>query len=327
MNNNTINLCTYFDSNYLFQGIALYQSLCKHTDNRFILWILCLDQRTYDTLNKLNLTQVLLIHMNDFESDDSKLKDTKFTRSKVEYYWTCTPGLPLYIFRNFAYVKEIIYVDADIYFFDSAQKIFDILNNGSILIIPHDYSVEYLAHKSAGKYNVGIMMFRSDENGLKCLNWWREKCIEWCYWRYEDDKIGDQAYLDDWLERFNGVVVSQNFGINAAPWNISKYLLGFDEYANLLLSGERLICYHFHNTHFCLSRFTFLCGYQVRLSQYILSSIYKPYLKHLLVIENELLSFGINIKIPKSGIPWIYILRQLIRKKTPKNFMWINKQS
>lgn len=318
-----LNICTYFDSNYLHRGIALYQSILKYSDRPFTLWILCFDQITYDILTKLDLSNIRLIHWEDFEKEDKELHAAKINRSKVEYYWTCTPSLPLYIFKNFVHIQNIIYVDADFYFYASPGTIHEIGNGRSIMIIPHDYSPEYALHNKAGKYNVGVMMFRGDEDGYKCLKWWRERCIEWCYWRYEDNKIGDQAYLNDWPDRFKGVVVSEHAGVNAAPWNISKYELTLDNDRRVFIAGQPLICYHFHACHFCTSKFAFLSGYQVHLSSTCLSAVYRPYLKNLLDIEKELYTRGFNIPMLRTGIPWRYILGLVAKLHPVRNFMLV----
>ena len=54
------NLCTLFDYNYMDRGIALYQSLKKYAAD-FRLYILCMDQMTYDTLNFLLLKRLFRI--------------------------------------------------------------------------------------------------------------------------------------------------------------------------------------------------------------------------------------------------------------------------
>ena len=165
-----------------------------------------------------------LIALEQFEAGDSDLLKAKAERSLVEYFWTCTPSLPLFIFDHYPEVQLITYLDADLCFYADPQPIFDEMEDNSILIIDHRYPPEH-AHLAAisGIYNVGLLAFRRDDRGLACLHWWRDRCLEWCFTRSEDGKFGDQKYLDDWPQRFSGVAVLQHKGAGLAPWNAAQY--------------------------------------------------------------------------------------------------------
>jgi hypothetical protein len=273
--------CTYFDRNYLTRGLALYESLARHCRKTFVLWILCFDDETYDVLSRLNLPGVRLISQREFEADDEALAQVKADRSRVEYYWTCTPSLPLYILRHNPEVEVITYLDADLYFFSDLQPIYEEFGQGSILIIEHRYAPEH-AHlaEMSGVYNVGWMSFRRDENGLACLHWWRDRCLEWCFMLYEDSKFGDQLYLDDWPQRFASVVVLQYKGANLAPWNLSQY--GLKYVRDLVrVDGEPLIFFHFHGLR-CISPGVIApTWYDYRLSPLAIAHIFLPYVAAL----------------------------------------------
>lgn len=246
MSSSIFHFCTYFDINYLSRGLAMYDSLRRHCRRPFVLWILCFDDASYNLLSGLALADVKLIKQIEFERGDAALVATKSDRSHVEYYWTCTPSLPRYVLAHNAEVETITYLDADLYFYSDPQPIFDELNDDSILIIEHRYAREF-AHlaKTSGIYNVGWLSFRRDVNGLACLEWWRERCIEWCHAWYEEGKFGDQLYLDEWPTRFQGVVVLQNKGGGLAPWNLAQYTV---RAANdgISIDEDELIFFHFH---------------------------------------------------------------------------------
>lgn len=314
--------CTYFDIKYLHRGLALYKSL-EMSGESFTLWILCFDDETYEILNSLKLRHAILIRQSEFESGDDTLLSTKENRTRVEYYWTCTPSLPLYILKLRPEIDIIVYVDADVYFISSPLAIFEELASGSILVIPHDFSKEYEGSINAGKYNKGIVTFRTDIHGIACLRWWRERCIEWCFNRHEDGKIGDQGYLNDWPERFPNVVVSSNPGLNAGPWNASKYSFSFGEQGQVLIAGSSLTSYHFHALQFCNSYLAFVIGWEANLSPACLNSVYRPYIGQLLAIEKDLKKIGFNAPIPKAGIPWRYLAGRIRRLQPIRHFMRI----
>ncbi len=237
------NFCTLFDQNYLTRGLALYQSLLRHGDD-FQLWILCMDNETYTILNKLQLEKVSLIKLSDIE--DEALLKIKPTRTAVEYCWTLTPSLPLYILKNHPELSDIAYLDADTFFYSSTQPLYDEFINYDALIVKHNFAPEFEhKEKESGTYNVELLIFRNNANGQQILQWWRERCIEWCFFRYEDGKLGDQLYLNDWPERFSKVRVLHHRGGGVAPWNVDQYQMQKKK-GGLFINDQPVIFYHFH---------------------------------------------------------------------------------
>jgi hypothetical protein len=320
-----IHFCTYFDRNYIHKGLALYQSLVDAKEP-FTLWVLCFDGATQEALETLHLPHVRLISESEFEAGDEALQAIKKYRSRVEYYWTCTPSLPRYVFRRDPSVELVSYLDADTFFYSSPAAIIDELGDGNVLIVPHDYADEFEEHRINGTYNVGIMAFRRNAVGIRCLEWWRERCIEWCYWRHEDGQIGDQAYLNDWTERFEKVVSSAHPGINAGPWNVAKYGVAMDGEGHIQVGGQPLVCYHFHSCHICTSTVALITSFKVALPTSTLALIYRPYLDSLVRAEALLARNGIDITIPKSGFPWRYALGRITKRQPLKHFMWMRKR-
>lgn len=246
MNPPVYHFCTYFDINYLTRGLALYESLRQHCRKPFVLWVLCFDDESHALLARLKLSGMELITQAEFEAGDTALIAIKQDRTRVAYYWTCTPSLPLYVLAHHPEVEIVTYLDADLYFYSDPQPIYDEIGSASILITEHRYAPKhaYLA-RTSGKYNVGWLSFHRDANGLACLHWWRERCLEWCHAYYEDGKFGDQLYLDDWPERFAGVAVLQHKGAGLAPWNLAQYNLQGRQ-TQLTVDGQPLIFFHFH---------------------------------------------------------------------------------
>ena len=233
---------TLFDSNYLSRGFVLYQSLLRH-GGEFHLWIVCFDDLVYELLSKLYLEKVTLVSLSQFE--DEKLLRIKPQRTRQEYCWTCTPSTALYVLNTESYVDVITYLDADLMFFSSPEPIFAEAGNASILLTEHRYLPEFDKSVTSGIYNVQFISFRRNSEGLQALNWWRDRCIEWCFARVEDNKFGDQKYLDDWPQRFTDVHVIQHLGAGVAPWNSAQY--SFKKIENqVYVENIFLIFYHFH---------------------------------------------------------------------------------
>jgi hypothetical protein len=243
------NFITLFDKNYLSRGLALYNSLVKHCDN-FILYILAMDQETKNFLSKENFKNISIISLNQIESFYPELMDLKKTRSIAEYCWTLTPYSIQYAINNFN-LDSCTYLDADLYFFSNPKILFDEAGNNSIIITDHKYTPEYDLSKISGKYCVQFVFFKNDNYGMEALEWWRQRCKEWCYSRFEDGKFGDQKYLDDWTVRFKNVYTIAHIGCGLAPWNIQQYDINITDNKlyvcdKITKRKEPVIFFHFH---------------------------------------------------------------------------------
>ncbi len=279
--------CTYFDHNYLCQGLALHQSLQQHCKD-FQLYVLCLSKECYEILSTLSPSQMILLKLEDFEAGDGELLKAKSNRSLVEYYFTCTPSLPLYILKNNPRIDMITYVDADLYFYNDPKPVFQEMVGQSIGIIAHRYPDHYKAMEVCGVYNVGWLSFSNDDNSISCLKWWRDRCIEWCYKRVEGDKFADQKYLDDWAKLFKKVRVIQHKGANLATWNIENYKVKFID-DRLWIDNEELIFFHFHGLRRLTNLFYCVGYHQTKINRVIRKKIFKPYFETLREINSKLI--------------------------------------
>src|SRR5439155_9587334 len=180
--------CTYFDRNYLSRGLALYRSL-QALGRPFQLWVLCMDPVCHAALASAELPGIRPIALEDFERGDDALLRAKANRTLVEYYFTCTASLPRYVFREEPGIDLLTYVDADLYFFADPEPLFEELAGGSIAIIEHRISKRLGPLEQYGRYNVGWISFRRDANGMACLEWWRDRCLAWCYDRLEPGRF------------------------------------------------------------------------------------------------------------------------------------------
>jgi hypothetical protein len=246
-----IHFCTLFDSNYLNRGLVMYRSLKEHCPG-FHLYIFPFDETARHLLENLNLEGVTLVSLNDFET--SELLEVKKTRTKGEYCWTCTSFTIDYCLTKFS-LPECTYLDSDLFFFDNPQILIDEMRDKSILITEHRYTPKYDQSSTSGLYCVQFITFRNNVEGRTALTWWKNRCLEWCFARFENGKFGDQKYLDDWTTRFSGVHVLSHLGGGVAPWNVQQYNLYKDNSSWFLIEKSskrscKIIFYHFHYIKF-----------------------------------------------------------------------------
>jgi hypothetical protein len=234
--------CTYFDRNYVTRALALYNSLVTCQED-FHIFMLCMDDEAAAFVQQLGLARATVTPLHELEKASPALLAVKGNRSRIEYYYTCGPSYLLFVMNGNPQVDVLTYLDSDLFFFSSTDPIFRELENSSVGVIEHRFKQESL--KRFGTFNVGWISFRSDTNGLACLRWWAERCIEWCYDRIEGDRFADQKYLDHFPRLFDGVHIIQHPGANLAPWNLSRHRIRRHGDA-VLVDDQPLIFFHFH---------------------------------------------------------------------------------
>jgi hypothetical protein len=273
--------CAYFDHRYFDRGVAMYTSLVKQCPQAR-LFVLCLSQQCYDALAGLALPNLVPVRLEDFEAGNERLAASKANRSLIEYYFTCTASLMDWLFKGHPEIEILTYLDGDLYFYSDPSVIFAAFEGHSTLIIAHRFPPQMRKQEVYGLYNVGWISFRRDADGMSCLAWWRDRCLEWCYDRLEGDRFGDQKYLDSFSALFKGVLVLDHPGANLAPWNMGSHQLQ-ERDGGILVDGQPLIFFHFHN-------FTRLVGIVWRIEhhdnfipgyRFLARLLYRPYVRAL----------------------------------------------
>jgi hypothetical protein len=235
--------CTLFDSGYLLKGLAMIRSLSRHCPSMKI-HVLCMDVQTKYILESMALPYVNCITLAEVENE--VLLKAKADRGVAEYCWTLSSGFTSYVMEHFPEIDFLTYVDADLLFYSDVQPLFDEIADASIAIIEHRFTERLKDREVNGRFCVEWVSFRRDEQGMACLTRWRDQCLEWCYYRLEGGKMGDQKYLDEWPDRYTKCYILMHPGAGIAPWNYAQYRFGRDSQGCITVDGAALIFYHFH---------------------------------------------------------------------------------
>lgn len=297
---------TLFDQKYLPHGLALYDSMSKFC-TPFELIVLCIDDKTFNILKLLGLKDVQLLKLSDLENKE--LKQVKKQRTHTEYCWTLTPFSILFAFKSNSKIKQVTYIDSDIFFMKNPKPIFDELkiSKKEILITRHGFSPENDQSDSSGEFCVQFLPVNREAKAI--VNEWKKNCLKWCFNRIEDGKFGDQKYLEEWPKKYpTQVHISKNDKWFLAPWNASR----FD-----LKDG---IFWHFHAAKIFTDKNYKLVGLKClgyKIPPLTKNNIYKKYfvsLKNSIFILKKLNIKVINNYKPRSKDVLINFVKKLLNK-------------
>jgi hypothetical protein len=290
------NFVTLFDSTFLPQGLALHASMQRHL-GLYRLWILCVDELAHDLLARLALPNCSLLKLSELETDS--LRAVKPGRGKGEYCWTLTPFAPRFVFDTDATVRRVTYIDADLWFRRRPDALFGEFDasGAKVLITDHGYAPEHDQSATSGQYCVQFMTFERD-GSEPVRQWWQERCLEWCFARFEDGKFGDQKYLDDWPHRFAGLVhVLREQQLAQAPWNASRF------------PYSQAVFFHFHGLRILPHRRLDL-GPNHPLPAPVLAHVYAPYLQDLKDAITTLSGLGFEVRPQGERLGVLRLLRR-----------------
>jgi hypothetical protein len=295
--------CTYFDRNFLIHGMALARSLRTH-DSKSVLWILCLDDFTYQYLEDCNDPAIRPVPLAELESADPALRAAKEDRSLVEYYFTLSPCWPRHLLRENPTMERVTYLDADLFFYGSPEPVFAEMGERSVFVTEHRYPEFLQHHARCGRFNVAILSFRNNAHGLRCLDRWREQCLDWCHDRVEDGKYADQGYLDEWPALLGDeLCISNRAGVNLAPWNWPAHQIE-TRGRTILIDRQPLEIFHFARFRPYVGSFLFQSGqleYGI-MPWRVRQAIYGPYWRALTVARDEIRSHRPGFDFPRTRL-------------------------
>lgn len=230
-------LCSLSDNNYLPLGLSLYDSLLKTTKDNFILYYLCLDEKCYNTVKSINSEKFIPIYLKDFITENTELE--KFNRSNYsDFVWMLASYFSNYLLSE-KNLDHITYIDADIVFYDDINYFYEEIGEKSVGVIRHRHIPKNI-NSPDGQYNVGVVYFRGDEIGRKCLYWWKDAVFNKKY--PELSTCHDQKYLEGFFIFFdkNKISIVDETIAHGAPWNYILYdWSSFDKDNTITWEGKK----------------------------------------------------------------------------------------
>lgn len=233
--------CTLSDKNYLKFGKAMIDSIQQSSSEDFLIYYLCLDNDTFLSLDSYK-PFVIPVNLSEVEKAIPELENYKNRKSYREYCWSLASGFSYYLLTE---VKspDILYVDSDVYFYQDPKLIFEEIGDKSVGIIRHRHNTNL---SPDGEYNVGVVYFKSDEDGLNTLKFWLDCVVSETHKEYAT--CGDQKYLELFNTVCKNLCVIDEKIAHGAPWNFRLYVYDFFKYDGSVIWGNKkqpLVFNHF----------------------------------------------------------------------------------
>lgn len=279
--------CTYFDQGYLSRGIAMIESLRAVGDQGTVV-VLAMDSVVADYFIAHPELHVDVVRLEEVEARYPQLLSVKVSRTAMEYLFTLTPWLMGYVMETESEASWVTYLDADMEFFSSTDVIYSELQGYSVGIVSHRFTRKQEWRNKYGKYNVAWVSFHRDVEGLRCLQWWADSCLDWCGDYADNGRFADQGYLDQFTSVTKSVCIVTNAGVDVAPWNLARHSISTDANGNLTSDQDALVFFHFHGLRRSGNRYHFKhFPYRARTTGLVRDRIYRPFCLHLEAIEHR----------------------------------------
>ena len=289
--------CTYFNSGYLSRGIVLIRSMLEHVPG-FALEVLCFDDETFSFLSRQAFPGVIPVRLSDFEARHPELLAVKPTRTRGEYFFTCTSCWTLDVAERNPEADMVTYLDADMRFYASPDRALDLMSGKDVMVCEHKRG---FANEVSGRFNVGWITFRLSDAGLSCLRKWKGQCIEWCYDRAEDGKYADQKYLDGWPADLGDKLVVAPRTVDLGPWGLDKGEIGMKDGVPTV-NGDPIVLYHFQGLWIVDFRHYEIGWFHKFSIVPLLKFLYEPYIREILSVEREFSLRSFKLRDNDNGI-------------------------
>ncbi len=245
----TFHVFTSITSNYIPKARVLAQSVKKyHPEAKFHL-VLCdilpssfeLSNEPFDfviTVDKLPITE---------------WKSWVFKHSIVEM---CTGVKPIALKEiiRIHNCEKVIYFDPDMVILNKLDSILKKLDQYSILLTPHQTTPEKtneavidneICSLKHGVFNLGFIAIKNSEESQSFLDWWSNRCLNFCYNDIPGGLFTDQKWIDLAPGFFDDLGILREPVYNVATWNLTNRQASGSLEKGILINEQPLIFYHF----------------------------------------------------------------------------------
>ncbi|NDJ16283.1 glycosyl transferase, group 1 [Myxacorys almedinensis] len=245
-------VCTVITKSFLAHARTLAESLTEHNPD-VELYVLLADR--IDNYFDPSLEPFHLIQLEDLPEFDV-VSQMCFYYTPFELCCALRGYLHEYIFRHTS-AESWIFLDADIMIFHSLDKIFEQVEEASIVLTPHLQSLSMpvieadleIAILNAGLYNAGFVGLKRTAEALKFITWFKERLQDYCFNDVAVENTRglfvDQRWLNLAPLYFKDVALLLDAGANLGHWNLFDRTLKLTQDHRITVNQQPLFFVHF----------------------------------------------------------------------------------
>lgn len=181
-----------------------------------------------------------------------KLNELAFLYDIIEFSTSLKPFVARQLLQTH---EKVIFLDPDTCLYTAPTTILADLDQHPILLTPHYTTPQpRTAHESDlammrfGSFNLGFFAVRRGADAAAFLDWWHERCTDFCFMESQFGLSTDQKWVTIAPCLFPALKVSFNLGYNMAPWNTFERQLSLAEDGSYVVNGRfPLVFFHFSN--------------------------------------------------------------------------------
>jgi lipopolysaccharide biosynthesis glycosyltransferase len=147
-----------------------------------------------------------------------------------------------YLIKELNYQKAL-YLDCDLFFYNSFDFLFEKLNDSRAILTPHwrstDPNMDSINFQDLlqdGLYNGGFIGVNKE--AIEILDWWAMVCEYSCVKQKEKGYFDDQGYLNILPVKFDAVEIIKHRGCNLASWNQLECKRTLNEKGEVLINNN-----------------------------------------------------------------------------------------
>jgi len=253
-------ISTIVSLNYFAQALSLANNVKKFHDeiDMHILIVDATDSMEVKEEVKKYSKGIEVVYVSEIGIEDFDNMVKRY--GVVEMNTAVKPFFLKYLLEKQKY-ESIMYIDSDILLFHRLDKIYQLLEEHSVILTPHLISDEededtvisklddFLQY---GIYNLGFIAVKNDENGKRLIDWWAKELKSKCFLAPEKFLAWDQKWMDFAPALFDKVYILRDPGYNVAFWNIQKRFIRNKNQEYFVNDIYPLVFYHF--SHYRLTR-------------------------------------------------------------------------